>query len=66
MCLERIKRRGREGEDNITLSYLEFLDQEYEKHISEFARNHKESNVKIIDYDEEFPEESLINFVKQG
>ena len=50
ICLERIKKRGRIEEESITLEYLEGLNNYHD----EWLLNSTESNVIIIDCDDEF------------
>lgn len=57
--LERIQNRGRESEKNIPLSYLEKLDNEYRKWLSNY-----DGEVKIFPWDEEHSYDKVLKYVR--
>lgn len=66
ICLERIKKRGREGESGIPLSYLEKVHERHEEWIG------RQKNVKILTidtgaYNVENPEElgQILTLIKE-
>ena len=65
VCYERIRGRGRKGEDAITLDYLRLIESEYANNISAFVRNHGPSAAKIVHYEDELMEQRLIDFIKE-
>ena len=66
LCLERIKARGRTGEENISLDYLYDLQEEYNEYISNFVQNGETRLLRRIKpYENIIISDSLIEFIQQ-
>ena len=65
VCYDRIRTRGRKGENAIPLDYLRLIESEYESNMSSFAHKHGPSALKVVHYGDALMEQHLIDFIKE-
>ena len=65
VCYKRIQERGRKGEECISLQYLRELETEYILNIKSFSNTHRSADLEIVEYNDEFLEQRLIDFINE-
>ena len=63
VCMERIKLRGRTGEENITVQYLRQLEFEYDKYIAEFAETNGQTSLRSVNHSDKDILDLLLEFI---
>lgn len=62
ICFERIKHRGRIGEESITIDHLELIEQRYHNYI--YSMKNVGCKLKIVEWDDEYMVQTLIDFIR--
>ena len=64
VCMERIKLRGRTGEENITLQYLHQVEHEYTRYIHEFIETNGQPSLRSVNYADKNILKLLLEFIQ--